>query len=73
MPQSNVPMPLPVCQSGFVQFSKKLMCYDFCVQADPAVAFVVKVLGRVGVHSLSQVLSTVLVLYFIFCFDVVMI
>lgn len=45
----------------------------FCVQADPAVAFVVKVFGRVGVHSLSQVLSTVLVLYFIFSFDAVMI
>lgn len=82
--QSNVPTPLPVCRSsnrwvrfpdlpGFVQSSKKLMCYVFCVQADPAVAFVVKVWGRVGVHSLSQVLSTVLVLYFIFCFDVVMI
>lgn len=58
---------------GFRQSSRKLMWYVFCVQADPGVAFVVKVLGRVGVHSLSQVLSTVLVLYFIFCFDVVMI
>lgn len=75
---------VPVCRSsqrwarlpdlpGAVQSSKKLMCYVFCVQADPAVAFVEKVLGRGGVHSLSQVLSTVLVLYFIFCFDVVMI
>lgn len=82
--QSNVPTPLPVCCSshrwvrfpdlpGFVQSSEKLMCYVFCVQADPAVASVVKVLGRVGVHSLSQVLSTVLVLYFIFCFDAMVI
>lgn len=56
-----------------MQSSEKLMCYVFCVQADPAVASVVKVLGRVGVHSLSQVLSTVLVLYFIFCFDAMVI
>lgn len=49
------------------------MRYLFRVRADPAVAFVVKVLGRVGGHSWRQVLSTVLVLDFIFCFDVVMI
>lgn len=52
-----------------VQPTEKADVMRVCMQADPTAGFVgvcVQVRGRIGVHSLSQVLSTVLVCVF-FC------